>query len=375
MIPVHIPEILEEDAQMVLDAVRQGEVSGAFGKYISQFEEQFAAYCGAQYGVATTSGTTALQLAVATLNISSGDEVILSTLTNIASCLAITHCNATPVCADSEPDTWNMDVSLVEKLITPKTKAIMPVHIYGHPVDMDPLLALAKKYNLAIIEDGAEAHGAEYKGKRTGSFGTLNCFSFYANKVITTGEGGMIVTNDAQLAESAKALRGLAFGKKQRFLHEDLGYNFRLTNIQAAMGVSQLKRIDSIVTRKRAIAHRYLKNLKNVPGIRLPVEKSWAKNVYWMFCIVLEPEFPLKREAFVSELKKKGVDTRDFFVPMHQQPPFLKKGLFKNIRLPVSEYLGSAGLYLPSSNNLTDSTIDEICNIIQEIAQSMPASK
>lgn len=367
MIPLYVPELLDEDAQLVMDALRRGEISGSAGRYIPAFEERCAASCGARYGICTTSGTTALQLAVAALGISHGDEVILPALTNIASALAVVHANATPVCVDAEPDTWNMDVSQVERLITARTKAIMAVHLYGHPVDMDPLLDLARRRQLAVIEDAAEAHGAEYKGRRTGGLGTVGCLSFYANKAITTGEGGMVVTNDAALADRARSLRNLAFGPVRRFVHEECGFNFRMTNMQAALGAAQIGRLESIVARKRRVARWYLDRLQGARGLRLPVERPWAVNVYWMVGVVLDQECPVARDELAERLRREGIESREFFVPMHLQPAFRKRGLFGNTRLPVAEFLGDRGMYLPSSHTLDESTVARVCDAIRGI--------
>lgn len=342
------PSLNEEDHNFVLEALKAGEISGNFGHFIKEFENDFAAYCGVKYGVATSSGTTALHLALATLGISSGDEVLVATFTNMATFMAVLYQGAKPIPIDIEPDTLNLNPASLEEKITPKTKAIIVVHIYGHPVDMDPVLEIARKHNLFVIEDAAEAHGAEYKGKRAGSLGDISAFSFYANKILTTGEGGMVITNNGELANRARSLGSLAYGDKPRFMHKDLGFNYRLTNLQAALGVSQLKRIDSIIQKKRNIAEFYKNELKEITDIQLPIEKSYAKNVYWMFHVVLKGALEGKRDKIMEALKEKGIETREAFIPFNMQEIFIKKGLTRKDECPVANYTALNGFYLPS---------------------------
>lgn len=369
MIPVFEPVIGEEEIANVVDALRRGELSGTFGHYLEAFENEFAAYCGCKYGVAVSNGTTALHLAVAAAGVKPGDEVLVSSSTNIATALAVLHNNAIPVPVDSENDTWNLDLDLIESLITPKTRAIIPVHLFGHPVDMDRLMAIAKKHKLIVIEDCAESHGAEVRGKRTGAFGEMGCFSFYANKVITTGEGGMVVTNDAELAKQLRLLRNLAF-TTPRFRHEVAGYNFRMTGYQAAMGLAQLHRIDHVIAEKRRVAATYSTNLKNVVGLKLPVEKEWAHNVYWMYGIVVTPEFGSTRDELMAYLHDKGIDTRTFFCPMNQQPCLSELVGFRDIPCPVADMLWERGLYLPSTYTLDEATLKKISLVILEAQQT-----
>ena len=279
-IPVHEPDIGEAEIASVVAALRRGEISGSFGQAIPEFEAKFAAFCGCQYGIAVNSGTAALQLAVAAAGIGRGDEVLVSASTNIATALAAYHSNAVPVPVDSEEVTWNLDPDLIEGLITPRTRAIIPVHLFGHPAAMDRICAIARRHNLVVIEDCAESHGATWQGTMTGAFGDMGCFSFYANKIITTGEGGMVVTNDTKLAERLRLLRNLAFGKP-RFFHEAAGYNFRMTGCQAAMGLAQLSRIEQFIADKRRVALTYNRLLRGVRGLRLPAELPGACNVYW----------------------------------------------------------------------------------------------
>lgn len=369
MIPVFEPVIGEEEINNVVDALRRGELSGTFGQYLEDFEKEFAAYCGCKYGVAVSSGTTALHLAVAVSGIKPGDEILLSSSTNIATALAALHNNAVPVPVDSETDTWNLDLDLIESLITPKTRAIIPVHLLGHPVDMDKLMAIARKHDLFVIEDCAEAHGAEVRGKRVGGFGDLGCFSFYANKVITTGEGGMVVTNHATLYERLRLLRNLAF-TTPRFRHEVAGYNFRMTGYQAAMGLAQLHRIENIISEKRRVATIYSESLKNIPGLILPVEKDWAHNVYWMYGIVVAPEFGATRDELAVYLRAKGVDTRTFFCPMNQQPCLIELAGYRDISCPVADMLWDCGMYLPSTYTLDEPTIQKVAQVVREAQQT-----
>ena len=370
MIPVCEPELGKEELKNVIDCIKTKMISGSAGKYILEFEEKFSKYCDAKYGVGTTSGTTALHLAIESLGIGDEDEVIVPTFTNAATAFAIIYGGGKPVLVDSEPKTWNIDTNQIEEKITKNTKAILPVHIYGHPCDMDPISNIAEDHNLFIIEDAAEAHGAEYKGKKVGGLGDIGCFSFYANKIITTGEGGMVVTNDEEIAEKAKLLRNLAFSKERRFLHNYLGFNYRMTNIQAAIGLAQLAKIDEFIRRKRSIANTYNLLLKNVSGITLPPEMPWAKNVFWMYSILIEDDFGINRDELMKKLEKKGIETRTFFIPMNQQPVFQKMGLFKGERYPVAESLSRKGLYLPSGSGLKKKQIKFVCDSIKDVQES-----
>ncbi len=363
MIPVFEPDIGEEELTYVIDALKKGEISGNFGTYLERFENEFANFCDCRYGVAVTSGTAALHLAIDAAGVGKGDEVLVSSSTNIATALGVVHNGAIPVPVDSESVTWNLDVSLIPDLITPRTKAIIPVHLLGHPVDMDHLMTIAHKYNLLVIEDCAESHGATVRGRMTGSFGDMACFSFYANKVITTGEGGMVVTNDENLYERLRLLRNLGF-TKPRFRHEVRGYNFRMTGYQAAMGLAQLHKIDQILLQKRRIAKLYNSYLSNIPGLRLPVELDWAKNVYWMYGIVVQSDFGITRDQLTQNLREQGIDTRTFFCPMNQQPCLSELPGFKQIDCPVADHLWESGLYLPSSLSLTENTIRKISETI-----------
>ena len=370
MIPVCVPLLGEKELEYVADCIKTNWISSK-GKYVEEFEDRFARYCGCKYGITTTSGTTALHLALASIGVGKGDEVIIPAFTMIATAFAVVYCGAKPVLVDSEPETWNMNVDQIEEKITKRTKAIIPVHIYGHPCDMDPIMEIAEEYGLYVIEDAAEAHGAEYRGKKTGGIGDIGCFSFYANKIITTGEGGMIVTNDEKIAERAKYLRNLCFPKERRiYLHSEVGYNYRMTNVQAAIGLAQLERIDELVEMRRKNAYLYNKFLKDVEGIRLPLEKEWAKNVYWMYSILIEDEFGMSRDKLMRELGKRGIETRPFFIPMHKQPVFRKMGLFEGEKYRIAEQLSEKGLHLPSSPGLKKEEIKYICETIMEVQKS-----
>jgi perosamine synthetase len=370
MIPVCEPLLAGREWEYVRECLETNWIS-SIGKYVSEFEQKFAEYCGCRHGVSTTSGTTALHLTLAALGIGKGDEVIVPSFTMIAPVFAVVYTGAKPVLVDSEPDTWTMDVTKVEGKITPRTRAIIPVHIYGHPCDMGPILGLAEKYGLWIVEDAAEAHGAEYEGKKAGGIGHVGCFSFYANKIITTGEGGMLVTNDERIADNARRLKDQAYSREKRFLHTDIGFNYRMTNIQAAIGLAQFERIDELVEKRRKNARLYNDLLKDAAGITLPVEKEWAKNVYWMYSILIQSEFGMTVDDLMKKLGGKGIQTRSFFVPMHQQPAFNNLGLFKSESYPVAEEVSRKGMYLPSGTGLSADEIIHICSTIERVRQEV----
>jgi perosamine synthetase len=364
MIPVFEPSIGEDEATAVAAAVRRGEISGSFGEEIPAFEREFASYVGAKHGVAVTSGTAALQLAVAAAGIGPGDEVLVGASTHAGTALAPYHCGGMPVPVDSEPRTGNLDLELVDSLVTPRSKAIIPIHLFGHPVDMDRLLEIADRHGLVVIEDCAESHGATVRGRMTGSFGHMACFSFYANKVITTGEGGMVVTSDDSFADRLRLLRDMA-SERPRFVHREAGFNFRMTGYQAAMGRVQLRKIDRIIEQKRRVAHAYDRMLVDVPGVRTPLEAEWARNIYWMYVLVLEDEFPLDRDELMTSLREAGVDTRTHFCPMNMQPFLQREPGFRELRCPVAERLWERGLYLPSSITLTEQQIEAIVDRVR----------
>ena len=360
-IPVCEPKLGEKELEYIIDCVRSTWISSK-GEYIKQFEEEFSKYCGAKYGITTTSGTTALHLALVCLGIGKDDEVIIPAFTMIATANAVVYTGAKPVLVDSEPYTWNIDVNKIEEKVTEKTKAIMVVHTYGHPVDMDPVLELAEDHGLYVVEDAAEAHGAEYKDKRVGALGDFGCFSFYANKIITTGEGGMIVTNNEELAEKARMLRDQAFEKERRFWHKYIGFNYRMTNLQAAIGLAQMEKIDQFVETRRRNAHLYNSLLKNVEGIALPSEADWAKNVYWMYSVLIEDSFRVNRDELMRCLRENGVETRPLFYPIHAQPVYAQK--YRGESYPVAEELSRKGVNLPSGNTLEKDQIEYVVDQI-----------
>jgi perosamine synthetase len=365
-IPVNEPLLNGNERKYLLECLETGWISSE-GAFVNLFEEKFAAKVGRKYGVAVSNGSAALEMAVAALNIGLGDEVILPTFTIISCAAAIVRAGAVPIVIDCDPDTWNMDVNQIEAKITPKTKAIMVVHIYGLPVDLESVLAIANKYDLKIIEDAAEMHGQTYKGLPCGSFGDISTFSFYPNKHITTGEGGMLVTDNAEIAKRCRSLRNLCFQPQQRFVHEELGWNFRMTNLQAALGLAQLERIDEFVTRKHTMGSRYTELLADISGLQLPVAKTgYANNIYWVYGLVLKDEVQLSVSEIMMYLKHHNIGSRPFFWPMHEQPVFRKMGLFHNETYPVAEKISRRGFYIPSGLALTEEQLKRVAIILGE---------
>ena len=362
MIPVAEPVIGKEEEELVLDGLRSGWVS-SIGKYIQLFEKEFAEFCGTKYAVTTSNGTAALHLALVAANIGTGDEVIVPSLTFVATANAVVYTGAKPVFVDSELETWNIDPEKIKEKINRRTRAIIPVHLYGHPANMGQILSIARKYDLKVIEDAAESHGALYRKKMVGSLGDVGCFSFFGNKIMTTGEGGMITTNNKAYAQEVKVLRDHGQSRRRKYYHSKLGFNYRMTNLQAALGLAQLRKIDKIIERKREIAKLYNEGLKDlVPEITLHPEMSWAKNVYWMYSIVVYKQGAKNRDFLIRELKKKGIDSRPFFFPIHRLPRYNE-----NEHMPNADLLASSGLNLPSSVNLTDEQIKMICATIIKI--------
>ncbi len=357
-IPVAEPLLAGRELEYVTDCIKSGWIS-SLGKYVRDFEEQFAAYCGVQYGVATFNGTVALHLLAASLNLGPGDEVIMPSLTYVATANAIRYTGATPVFVDSERQSWNIDPATVAAAITPHTKAIVAVHLYGHPADMDALRAVAAEHNLLLLEDAAEAHGARYKGQRVGGLSDAAIFSFYGNKIITTGEGGVIVTNNRAWAERAFFLENQGRYADNPYWHPEVAYNYRMTNIQAAIGLAQLERIDDMIAIRRRNAAHYSCRLADAPGLTLPPELPWAENVYWMYSVIIEDEFGLSRDEVRARLQAAGIDTRPFFYPVHTLPMYQT-----GQSLPVAEDLGRRGINLPSGATLTPDQIDYICDTL-----------
>lgn len=352
-VPVNEPLLDGNEKKYLLECIETGWISSE-GPFIKDFEQKFAARVNRKHAIAVCNGTAAIDAVVDALDLGPGDEVILPAFT-IISCIAqIVRAGATPVLVDCDPLTWNMDVAQIEGKITAKTKAIMVVHIYGLPVDMDPVLSLAKRYGLKVIEDAAEMHGQTYKDKPCGSFGDVSTFSFYPNKHITTGEGGMIVTDDDSIAETCRSLRNLCFQPQKRFVHERLGWNLRMTNLQAGLGLAQLERLDDFVVRKRAMGAYYTELLQGSANLQLPLPRTdYANNIYWVFGMIIDESLGMDADEAMKRLAAKGIGTRPFFYPMHQQPVFQKMGLFKGEKYPVAERIAKQGFYIPSGLAVT----------------------
>ena len=366
-IPVFDIALGQKEKEYIKDCVDTSFIGQ--GPYVKKLEEKFSAFVDCKHGITTTSGTTALHLACAAIGIKKDDQVLVSSSTNMACPFAIDYCGGIPIPIDIEKDTWQMDVNQIEKKINNRTKAIMVVHLFGHPVDMDPVIKIAKKYQLKIIEDCAESHGVEYKGKKVGSIGDVGAFSFFANKTITCGEGGMVVTNSEEIGQKARSLKNLSYGKVNKFMHEDIGFNYRLPNISAAMGLGQFENIQNIFLEKDRIYKRYKKNLENVKGINIPTIRDWAtKYIMWVFNIYLDKNFPVSRDELTKKLKEKNIDTRDAFVPINQQKILIDKyKLFKENECPNANYIMTNGLSLPSGNTITNEEIDYVCDEIKKI--------
>jgi perosamine synthetase len=358
-LPVAEPFLGEEELRYVSECVLTGWVSSK-GRFVQRFEELFAQRCEVEHAVSCSNGTAALHLALLALGLGPGDEAIVPSLTFVATANAVAYTGATPILVDSEPRTWNLDPELVAAAIKTRTKAIVPVHLYGHPADLDPILELGREHGIPVLEDAAEAHGALYKGRPVGALGDVGVFSFYGNKIVTTGEGGMVVTNRADLAERVRMFRDHGMDPGRRYWHTVLGYNYRLTNLQAALGVAQLEKLDAILAAKSRVASRYAEGLAGVPGIVLPPAEPWARNVHWLYSVLVEEQFGLGRDELMAELDAAGVESRPFFIPVHRQPLY-----DRGERLPVAERLADTGLSLPSAVTLAP---DEVDRVVQAIA-------
>jgi perosamine synthetase len=366
-IPVNMPLLDGNEKKYLAECIDTGWISSE-GPFVSRLEAQFARLVGRKYGIAVCNGSAALDLAVAALELVPGGEVILPAFTIISCAAALVRAELRPVVVDSDPMTWNMDVEKIEEKISSKTKAIMVVHIYGLPVDMDPVLSIAKKYDLKIIEDAAEAHGLHYKSKPCGSFGDLSTFSFYPNKLVTTGEGGMVLTDDEEILERCRSLRNLCFQEDRRFKHRRLGWNFRMSNIQAALGVAQLERLDRFVEKKKKIGKRYTELLKDIPNLQLPLAQTpYADNIYWVYGMVLKDNATLDAELFAKELSALKIGTRPFFWPIHRQPVLRDMGLFHKESCPVAENLAKNGLYIPGGLALTDDQLEIVADAVRRV--------
>ncbi|GBG57991.1 aminotransferase DegT [Sporomusaceae bacterium FL31] len=366
-VPVNEPLLDGNEKKYLCECIDTNWISSE-GPFVKRFEDEMANFTGRKYGIAVANGSVALDAAVIALNLQPGDEVIMPTFTIISCAAAVVRVGAKPVLVDSDALTWNMDVEKIEDKITSKTKAIMVVHIYGLPVDMDKILQLADRYGLKIIEDAAEMHGQTYYGRPCGSFGEISTFSFYPNKHITTGEGGMILTDDAELAKRCRLARNLFFRPEKRYVHDELGYNFRMTNLQAALGVAQMERINKFVSKKRSMGKQYTSLLAHVNGLQLPLPQTeYAENIYWVYGLVLDNEIPFDGTEMMKKLQQNGIGNRSFFWPIHEQPVFLKMGLFTDERYPVAERLARRGLYIPSGLALTENQIKRVVEVVIDI--------
>ncbi|MCX6122124.1 MAG: DegT/DnrJ/EryC1/StrS family aminotransferase [Ignavibacteriales bacterium] len=366
-IPVNEPLLDGNEKKYLLECIDTGWISSE-GPFINKFEQQMASYVNRKYGIAVANGTAALDITIQALGITKGDEVILPSFTIISCATAIVRTGAIPVLIDADPITWNMQINQIQEKITNRTKAILIVHIYGLPVDMDPVLDIARRHNLFIIEDAAEMHGQTYKGNPCGSFGNLSTFSFYPNKHITTGEGGMIVTDDPKLAERCRSLRNLCFQEKKRYVHDEIGWNYRMSNLQAAIGLAQIERIEQHVQKKREMGRLYNELLKNISWIQTPLAKiEYAENIYWVYGIVLHDFLNVDNDEIMSKLRARNIGTRPFFWPMHEQPVLKRMGLFMNESYPIAERIARKGFYLPSGLTLTNDNIEYIVNSLKEV--------
>lgn len=366
MIPVNRPLLDGNEKKYLVECIETGWISSE-GPFVKRLEAGFAQLMGCKHGIAVCNGSVAIEVALASLHIGPGDEVILPTFTIMSCASAIVRAGAIPVLVDCKPDTWNMDPEQVASKITLRTKAIMVVHIYGLPVEMDRVLEIARAHGLFVIEDAAEQHGQSYNGRPVGSFGEVATVSFYPNKHITTGEGGMVLTNDENLAERCRSLRNLCFDRERRYIHHELGWNFRMSNVQAAIGVAQLERVHEALAKKRQIGRWYQDRLSTHPLLQLPIERTdYAANIYWVFGIVLDDRVPFDAVEAIARLKDKGVDARHFFWPMHKQPVFQKLALFGTETYPNAERIAQRGLYLPSGVGLTEDEADASARALME---------
>jgi perosamine synthetase len=369
-IPVCEPFLNGNEKKYVNDCLDTGWISSA-GKYVNAFEEVFAHYCGVRYAVGVCNGTVALHLALTALGITKGDEVIIPNFTMIASAFAVCYTRAMPVFVDAEPGTWNINAERIEEAITPRTKAIMPVSVFGHPCDMDTINTLAVKYGLFVIEDAAESHGAEYKGKKTGALANITAFSFFANKNITTGEGGMIVTDSEELYNKACYYKNICFpvNAPRTYVHRNIGFNYRMTNIQAAIGLAQTEKADEYRSMRIKNAELYREYLKDVPGIMFQETKNYALNVHWMNVMVIDSKkYGKTRDELTAYLKSRNIDTRLLFVGMNRQPSLRQYGCDVSGEYPITDWLSENGFYLPSASNLTKDEIKYICNTVREFS-------
>jgi perosamine synthetase len=371
-VPVSRPKVGEAEIEFVNKALRESAVSGVFGEFIERFENEFASFCQTRHAVSCANGTVALHLAMAAAGVKAGDEVLVSTLTNMASFFAVIYLGAKPVPVDIDPETLTMDPADLERKLTPRSRAVMVVHLFGHPTDMDPINAIAERSGLMVFEDSAEAHGAKYKGRVVGGLGLASGFSFFANKVLATGEGGMVTTDDAALAKKARSLKALAFGGQNKFMHEDVGFNYRMTNLQAALGCGQMQVADKLVAQRRDIAAFYQQALdKHAEHLRLPIERPWAKSVYWMYHIVLREHLVPKRAEFMAALREVGVETREGFIPYNLQEIFQKRGWTNADDCPEANKLAYASFYLPSGPSISIAELNYVAEQFDRVLKSV----
>jgi perosamine synthetase len=371
-VPVSRPYMGEKEISYVNQALQSNAVSGVFGEFIDRFESGFASFCGTKFGVSCSNGTTALHLALAACEIGSGDEVLVSTLTNMASFFAVIYTGAKPIPVDIDPRTLTMDPEHLKTKITPKTKAIMVVHLFGQATEMDPVNELAKKHGLLVIEDCAEAHGATYKGKKAGNLGDVGCFSFFANKILTTGEGGMLTTNNPTIAEKARSLKALAFGKTNKFMHTDIGYNYRMTNLQAAIGCGQVEVADKLIEKRRQIAKFYESRLdKFREHLALPIERPHAKNVYWMYHLSLKGKLSSRRTEIMNDLRSRGIETREGFIPYNLQEIFIQRGWTKAEDCPRANEVAYTSFYLPTGPEISQEELAYVADHFESIIAPM----
>lgn len=371
-IPVSAPMLVGNEKKYVMDCLTSSWISSC-GKYVGQFETAFAQFCGARHAVSCCNGTAALHLALLALGVGPGDEVIVPTLTFVATANAVTYCGAQPIFVDSEPDSWTLDPDLIEARITPRTKGIIVVHLYGQPAHLDAIGAIARRHNLFVIEDTAEAHGAEYMGHRVGTLSDVACFSFYGNKILTCGEGGMVVTDNAALAQHIALLRGQGMDSERRYWFPIVGYNYRLTNLSAAIGLGQLEASEWHLRRRRAVAAWYRERLSKVPGITWQEENQWSRHARWLFTIVLEDEVSTGRDSVMAYMENRGVETRPVFYPMHVLPPYREQAAGE--AYPVAERIARGGISLPTGAGLTRDDVDFVCDLLIEALQAGSAGQ
>lgn len=370
-IPVNEPLLNGNEKKYLCECIDTGWISSE-GPFVKEFEQKMSAGVNRKYGIAVSNGTAALEVAIQALGVKGGDEVIMPAFTIISCAMAVTKVGAVPVLVDSDLQTWNMNTEEIEAKITPRTKAIMIVHIYGLPVEVDRVLALAEKYNLKVIEDAAEMHGQTYNGRPCGSFGDISTFSFYPNKHITTGEGGMVMTDDEELAERCRMIRNLCFRKDVRYVHDEISDNYRFTNLQAAVGLAQLERLDEFVGKKRRMGSYYTEKLREIDGLILPLEKTdYADNIYWVYGIVLDKNINVDNKVMQKLLAEEGISSRTFFWCMHEQPVYQKQGLFANETYPNAEYLARKGFYIPSGLALTEEQMEQVVKGVKNVMRKI----